>query len=310
MASFEQLLDCASLLRERFEIESVGAITETLRAVSMQAPERFREYHDEVCKRLGQPLHTWLVAHQHLMPVYTHYSIAGWMSCAAIVDRDYELAMEYWAPILVSERPPERDDLVGISANEVESYDSTKTHRDAAMNLCRFAISETITTGLRHLDVLDICCGTGLNSDYLAAYARRMVGVDMELDGLIRAGRATRYKSLIKGDAIAETARLEGEFDLLMFGGAAYFFKDLEWLFAAAGRLLRPGGTLVFNSHLCPDSADWMITSSGSFRYCQSDRRLREAAAHHGLVCRRKSWQIIYNHHPTWFWCFSRPTAG
>ncbi len=310
MATFEDALNAADQLRNGKELSnSLSTIIQVLRGASFHLPERFKEFHQSISERIGQPLPDWLVEHQDQLLPHARYVVATWLSASAISDGDYDLAMAYWAPVLVTERPPESEDLVGISAKVAEQYDSEQVHRLAASDLCRFALAATPSAGRKKLDVLDICCGTGLHADYLKWSHARLVGIDLELEGLVKAGRSTRYTELAQGDAMIESGKITGEFDLVLLGNATYFFDDLEWLFEQSARLLRPGGALVFGGFPCPDSADRLITPSGTFRYCHSDRYLRQLAERHGLTVKKKSWQVIYAHMPNWFWCFTKNAA-
>ncbi len=220
---------------------------------------------------------------------------------------DEALAMAYWFPSLLTERAPTHNDLVEISGEVADTYDRTMTYRMAASKLISFALSAGKFDTSQRLDVLDLCCGTGLFGDFLTGRTKRLMGVDLDVSGLVFAGRdKSRYTALVQGDVIAETSKIDGEFDLILLGGAAYFFKDLGWLFEQSARLLKPHGILVFGGFPCPDSHDYLITAGGNFRYCHSERYLRELAERYGLKLKKKTLDLVYTVLPHWFLCFER----
>lgn len=95
--------------------------------------------------------------------------------------------------------------------------------------------------------ILDIGCGTDLNSEFLIRHAAHLTGLDISLASLRQSGRERRYDRLIEGDAKDTIAAVDTPMDLIIFAGVVYFFRDLDWLFANVARLLAPGGQLVPN---------------------------------------------------------------
>ena len=108
---------------------------------------------------------------------------------------------------------------------------------------------------VRDLDVVELACGTGYFSAWLARAGATTVAVDLSTEQLATArrlqGQLGPVFPLIQGDA--ERVPLASEcFDLVVSEhGAAAWCDPARWLPEAA-RLLRPGGRLVFltNSHL------------------------------------------------------------
>ena len=114
-------------------------------------------------------------------------------------------------------------------------------------------------------DVLDLGCGTGYFSAWLARTGARPVGVDLTPAQLETARTMQREFGieflLIEADAVA-TGLPDESFDLVLSEyGASIWCDPYRWIPEAA-RLLRPGGELVFLrnstlSMLCsPDDGD------------------------------------------------------
>jgi SAM-dependent methyltransferase len=97
--------------------------------------------------------------------------------------------------------------------------------------------------------VLEVGCGSGR---YTLLLARRGVSVEgLELSALLlerlRAHAAGRYEiPLYCADVLHPPAGLEGAFDAVLGFMVLHHVHDLEATLAAASRLLRPGGRMVF----------------------------------------------------------------
>jgi SAM-dependent methyltransferase len=115
-----------------------------------------------------------------------------------------------------------------------------------------FAAPETeldVLGELRDVDVLDLACGTGYFSAWMARRGARVVALDMSAEQLASARRcqATRGPVFPLLLADAEQVPLAADrFDLVLseHGAAAWCDPD-RWVPEAA-RVLRPGGRLIF----------------------------------------------------------------
>jgi SAM-dependent methyltransferase len=210
-----------------------------------------------------------------------------------------------WAQALVPTRCKELGaDGRSITSDELQSYESNPLIPDAANRISFFALSGCLDTPRRtDLKILDVGCGSGLLSDFLKPFYSELVGLDIELGGLYASGRSKNYKSLLVGSAEAEINKLSNPLDLIISSCAVYYFKELDWLFQNAKRLLKPNGSLVFNGWPCPDDLDVSITAAGTWRLCHSERYLRSVSAKNGLILDTKLWKTCYNL-PNYFFRF------
>ena len=96
------------------------------------------------------------------------------------------------------------------------------------------------------LDILDAGCGTGLCAEHVKPFARRLVGVDLSLEMLKRAGVRKLYDELILGELTAFVGAVPAAWDLIVSADTLVYFGDLAAAMAAAHRGLRPRGHVVF----------------------------------------------------------------
>jgi SAM-dependent methyltransferase len=98
--------------------------------------------------------------------------------------------------------------------------------------------------------VLDIACGTGFGIEMLAdAGARRTVGVDLEYDALVAAGRsfAGPRRFFVTADGTALPFQ-DGSFDLVTSFETLEHVSEGEPFVAELHRVLAPGGLLVLST--------------------------------------------------------------
>lgn len=110
------------------------------------------------------------------------------------------------------------------------------------------------------LDVLDLGCGTGLLAPLFRPWARRLHGVDLSPKMLEQARRHGLYDRLDAEDLLIPLKRDEAAWDLILAADVFNYLGNLEEVFVAAARALRPDGLFAFTveSHtepgyrLCP----------------------------------------------------------
>jgi ubiquinone/menaquinone biosynthesis C-methylase UbiE len=131
--------------------------------------------------------------------------------------------------------------------------------------------------------VLDVACGTGLDTLHLAAHGLRMTGADLS-PGMVG---ELRRKAAGLGLASSVEARVEdasrldawpaGRFDGIVSSFAGLNTVDLRRFAAAAARLVRPGGRVVV--HLLAPAGVWerlRLAARGHVRQARDLARRRE----------------------------------
>ncbi len=99
----------------------------------------------------------------------------------------------------------------------------------------------------RSLDVLDLGCGTGLLGRQFRDLAARLVGVDLSTAMIATARSTGVYDELALGDVVEFMVKTAASFDLILAADLFIYIGDLEELFSAAAKALRPRGLLAFS---------------------------------------------------------------
>src|SRR5688572_6066755 len=100
------------------------------------------------------------------------------------------------------------------------------------------------------LDVLDLGCGTGRHTSWLAAAGARVTAVDFSESMLAEARRkpgAGGVKFVVH-DLHQSLPFVSGEFDLVVSGLVLEHVRDLGTFFKEACRVIRPGGRLLVSA--------------------------------------------------------------
>lgn len=98
-------------------------------------------------------------------------------------------------------------------------------------------------------DVLDLGCGAGFLSNYLAARGHSVTGIDTTTENLVVAKLhdATRRVAYQRGDATA-LPFADASFDVVCAMDLIEHVENPQTLVAEASRVLRPGGRFVFHT--------------------------------------------------------------
>ena len=108
------------------------------------------------------------------------------------------------------------------------------------------ALAEVIPDPAANLDILDAGCGTGLCGPILRPYARLLTGIDLSSGMLNKAESRSAYDKLIRAELTAFIGRHTEEFDVIASADTLCYFGDLEPVFTACFKALKPGGFLAF----------------------------------------------------------------
>jgi len=103
--------------------------------------------------------------------------------------------------------------------------------------------------------VLEIGCGAGLGLGYLARFARKVVGGDIDPENVGLAREYYKSRQNITVDLMdAHNVLLANEsFDLVLLYETIYYLKDPEKCIFEAARVLRGNGVLI----VCTMNKDW-----------------------------------------------------
>jgi 2-polyprenyl-3-methyl-5-hydroxy-6-metoxy-1,4-benzoquinol methylase len=102
------------------------------------------------------------------------------------------------------------------------------------------------------LTVCDLCCGEGFLSRWLADQGASVVGVDLSFQLLKLARQRSPTISLVRDDAQRLSSIIGNSFDLVVCHLALMDIPDLDAIYAAVYRVLRPNGRFVFMiTHPC-----------------------------------------------------------
>jgi len=149
-----------------------------------------------------------------------------------------------------------------------ELYPLIYEHRDdesARREIGRLARLLGVEGGVRHLRVLDLCCGAGRHAEALAGRGFDVVGVDLSPELLAEAGsRDPLARRLVRCDI--RDLPFGAEFDLVfnLFTSFGYFDDDGNLRAASQmARVLVPGGRLVLD-HMNRDAVERGLVSEDS----------------------------------------------
>jgi 2-polyprenyl-3-methyl-5-hydroxy-6-metoxy-1,4-benzoquinol methylase len=151
--------------------------------------------------------------------------------------------------------------------------------------------------------VLDVGCGTGQLSLFLATGDRLVVGADLTRVSLQLAADAARrfgvgQARFVETD-LREPGLRTGAFDVVTCSGVLHHTPDPEASFRAIARLVRPGGLVVvgvYNSYArLPHRLRRAVARRSGYRWFPLDPVLRDRAAE---PARREAWLRDQYRHP------------
>lgn len=131
--------------------------------------------------------------------------------------------------------------------NNRQAYDAWSKTYDAVENKTRDLEAEALRAqnfGSELLDILEIGCGTGKNTEFLQTKAKKLVGADFSAEMLARAReKITAVNVEFQTMDLRERWDFgENEFDLIVCSLALEHIENINFVFAEASRVLRAGG--------------------------------------------------------------------
>lgn len=104
--------------------------------------------------------------------------------------------------------------------------------------------------------VVDAGCGTGLVGELVRSGTRHLIGIDMSEPMLAQARGKNVYDELHRGDLIDYLNSHPRTCDVVVSAATVIHFGDLDVVFDAVARCLRPGGLFVFTAFPNDDDPD------------------------------------------------------
>src|SRR5438093_689839 len=215
----------------------LGRLAEALTAYRQAV--MLRPFHFDSYRRLGSALYGWGRIDE-AADVYRK-----WLS----LEPDNPLARHLLSACTAQEVPARASDecVRNIFEGFADSFDQILENLQyRAPALVAEAAADVAGAPEGRLDILDAGCGTGLCGEHVKPFARRLVGVDLSLEMLKRAGVRKLYDDLILGELTAFVGAAPAAWALVVSADTLVYFGDLAPVMAAALRGLRPGGHLVF----------------------------------------------------------------
>jgi SAM-dependent methyltransferase len=151
--------------------------------------------------------------------------------------------------------------------------------------------------------IIDVGCGTGQMTLFLATADRTVVGADLTRASLELAASAARRfrvdRALFVETDLRRPGLREGAFDVVYSSGVLHHTPDPRASFAALARLVRPGGIVVLGLYNAwarfPHRLRRAFGRLTGFRFVPFDPVLRDRA---GEPARREAWLRDQYMHP------------
>lgn len=140
-----------------------------------------------------------------------------------------------------------KTNIEAISMNNRQAYNAWSETYDAVQNKTRdleaIALRESIKADAP-LDILEIGCGTGKNTEWLLTKAKRLAGADFSEEMLAQARRKiTDEKAEFRQiDLREEWDFEENSFDMITCSLVLEHIENIDFVFSEASRVLRASG--------------------------------------------------------------------
>ena len=143
-------------------------------------------------------------------------------------------------------------------------------------------LQRAAAAGRRLQHALDLGCGTGLCGPLLKVFVTELDGVDLSAQMLAKAQILGVYRHLVQADIIEHLQGTDVHHDLVCAADVFTYIGDLDAVFGAVQRVLRPGGLFGFSVEAAPDEVDFELRAS--LRYAHSRRHVEALAQRHGYT--------------------------
>ena len=134
--------------------------------------------------------------------------------------------------------------------NNQQAYNSWSASYDSVENKTRDLEAEALREMVlgENLDVLEIGCGTGKNTEFLQTKAKRLIAADFSEEMLAKAKAKITAETVEfrRMDLREKWNMAENSFDLITCSLALEHIENLDFVFAEAVRVLRKNGRFYF----------------------------------------------------------------
>jgi predicted TPR repeat methyltransferase len=134
--------------------------------------------------------------------------------------------------------------------------------------------------GWRFAQAIDLGCGTGLCGVQLKPLVDHLDGVDLSAQMLVKARSLRIYERLEQADVVEHLNATVQRYDLVAAADVFTYIGDLDRVFAAVARVLKPQALFAFCVELATDHVEYELR--GSLRYAHSRRYIEALATRHG----------------------------
>ena len=251
-------------------LEKAGRLDDA--AAAFEATLRIEPEHAKAHHALGA-IYGMLGRSEDLARVYRH-----WRQ----VSPDHPAARHMAAAVNAAETPPRAADdyireLFAPFARAFDDVLGKLNYRVPALLaalLARFPAE-------RPLDIADAGCGTGLCAPALRPLARRLVGVDLSPEMLVKARQRGLYDELVEAELTQFLGRNAAAFDLIVVADTLVYFGDLATPLQAMAGALRPDGRIAFNLERDGEDhpAGYRLNQYGRYVHGEGHLRRRLTAA-------------------------------
>jgi len=130
--------------------------------------------------------------------------------------------------------------------NVQQVYDSWSETYDAMENKTRDVEARALRQSIagENLEILEIGCGTGKNTEFLKTFARKLIGADFSAEMLEKAKAKIASDNVVfhKMDLRESWNFGENSFDLITCSLALEHIEDIDFVFSEASRVIRNDG--------------------------------------------------------------------
>src|SRR5258708_3411169 len=117
-----------------------------------------------------------------------------------------------------------------------------------------------------NLEILDVGCGSGVNSLALAAKGHQLHGVDLS-EAAIERYRSSGFEGRVR-DLETGLSYADASFDIVFCSEVVEHMTSPDLLVTEMSRVLKPGGQLILST---PNSAFWLYRLLGGLGYTVSE---------------------------------------